>query len=227
MILGSEGIDNLKDSFVILAGAGAVGGYVLEALVRGGVGRIRVIDGDTVDISNINRQILASYDSVGKSKITVAEERARSINPDIIFEGIHKLITENDLPELLEGNPDLIIDAIDTVEHKSALLKYAAENGIKTFSSMGAALRTDPMAIRISPLKSTKVCPLAASVRSRLRDYDVSNITCVYSEEKVTIKPTERNEYGKSTLGSLPTIPGIFGLILANQAILYLSKKNL
>ncbi len=226
LLLGSEGVKNLRDSFVIVAGAGAVGGYVIEALVRAGVGRIRVIDGDEVEESNLNRQILATHNTIGMSKAEVAKERALSINPNIIFESVHEFITSEKLSELISNNPDVVVDAIDTIEHKTALLAFTAENGIKTFSSMGAALRLDAQAIKIAPLKKTKVCPLASSVRSRLRDYDASNITCVYSDEEVKIKPTERNEFGKSTLGVIPTIPGIFGLTLANETIKYLVEKQ-
>lgn len=225
LLLGEDGMRKLKDSTVVLAGAGAVGGYVLEGLVRAGVGHIRVVDGDVFSASNMNRQILATMDTIGRNKSDVAVERARSINPDIDIEAINMLVSEETIPMILEDVPDVLADAIDTIGHKVALLRYAAENDIVTFSSMGAALHMDTLALRVDTLKRTKVCPLAASVRSRLRDVDTSRITCVYSEEKPLVKPEARDEHGKSILGSLPTVPAVFGMTLANQIILHLIQK--
>ena len=225
LLLGEDGMRKLKDSTVVLAGAGAVGGYVLEGLVRAGVGHIRVVDGDVFSASNMNRQILATTDTIGRNKSDVAVERARSINPDIDIEAINMLVSEETIPTILEDVPDVLADAIDTIGHKVALLRYAAENDIVTFSSMGAALHMDTLALRVDTLKRTKVCPLAASVRSRLRDVDTSRITCVYSEEKPLVKPEARDEHGKSILGSLPTVPAVFGMTLANQIILHLIQK--
>ena len=225
LLLGEDGMRKLKDSTVVLAGVGAVGGYVLEGLVRAGVGHIRVVDGDVFSASNMNRQILATMDTIGRNKADVAVERARSINPDIDIEAINMLVSEETIPMILEDVPDVLADAIDTIGHKVALLRYAAENDIVTFSSMGAALHMDTLALRVDTLKRTKVCPLAASVRSRLRDVDTSRITCVYSEEKPLVKPEARDEHGKSILGSLPTVPAVFGMTLANQIILHLIQK--
>ena len=225
LLLGEEGMRKLKDSTVVLAGAGAVGGYVLEGLVRAGVGHIRVVDGDVFSASNMNRQILATVDTIGRNKADVAVERARSINPDIDIEAVNILVSEETIPMILKDLPDVLADAIDTIGHKVALLRYAAENDIVTFSSMGAALHMDTLALRVDTLKRTKVCPLAASVRSRLRDVDTSNITCVYSEERPLVKPEARDEHGKSILGSLPTVPAVFGMTLANQIILHLIQE--
>ena len=225
LLLGEEGVDRLRDSTVVLAGAGAVGGYVLEGLVRAGVGHIRIVDADVFSASNMNRQILATMDTIGRNKADVAVERARSINPDIDIVAINSMVSEETIPIILKDVPDVIADAIDTISHKVALLRYAAEHNIVTFSSMGAALHMDATSIRVDTLKRTKVCPLAQSVRSRLRDLDTSMITCVYSEEKPMIKPDSRDDHGKSILGSLPTIPALFGMTLANQIILYLAQR--
>jgi tRNA A37 threonylcarbamoyladenosine dehydratase len=222
LLIGEEGIARLRDSFAVVCGVGAVGGYALEGLVRAGVGRIRIVDADVFNESNLNRQILATVDTIGRKKAEVAAERARSINPDIQIETMCQLVSSDTIPDILSGNPDIVIDAIDTVEHKCALLRATAEMGLRTFSSMGAALHFETESIHVTPLKKTKVCPLAASVRSRLRDVDTSNITCVYSEEKLEIRPDQRDEHGKSILGSLPTVPAVFGMTLANEAIRYL-----
>lgn len=226
LILGDEGVRRIRDSFVIVAGAGAVGGFAIEALVRAGVGRIRVIDDHKVDESNLNRQILATRDTIGMRKIDVARDRALSINPDIIFESTDELISAKSVNRLLGGNPDVIVDAIDTVANKIFLLRYAAENDIRTFSSMGASLRTDVTKIRMNTLKRTRACPLASACRAGLKDLSTTNITCIYSEEPISIKPTERDEHLKSRLGSMPTIPAIFGMTVANEAILYLASDE-
>ena len=222
LLIGEEGVRVLKDSFVVLTGLGAVGGYVLEGVVRAGVGHIRAVDSDVFSESNLNRQILATKDTVGRPKADVAVERARSINPEIDIEVTRTMVSKETVPDILSGNPNVLADAIDTVEHKTALLRYAAENNIRTFSSMGAALHFETSSIKVATLKKTNTCPLAASVRSRLKDLDTSCITCVYSQEPVLIKPSERDDHGKSILGSLPTVPAVFGMTLANEIIRYL-----
>ena len=226
LLIGEDGVRVLKDSFVVIAGVGAVGGYVLEGLVRAGVGHIRVVDGDVFSESNLNRQILATKDTVGRPKAEVAAERALSINPEIDIETMSCLVSSDTVPDILSGSPDVLADAIDTVEHKVSLLRYAAENGIRTFSSMGAALHFETDSIKVATLKRTNTCPLASSVRTRLKDLDTSMITCIYSEEPVLVKPSERDDHGKSILGSLPTVPAVFGMTLANEIIRYLLTKE-
>ena len=231
LILGEEGLRRLKDAHVVLAGAGAVGGYALEGLVRAGVGHIRVVDADVFSESNLNRQILATVDTIGRPKSEVACERARSINPDVDIEGLPLLVSEDTIPEILEGC-EILVDAIDTVRHKTALIRAAVDMGIPVYSSMGAALHTDPLAVRIDTLRKTSVCPVidtlrktsvcpvASAVRKALRDVDTSDVTCVYSVEPPVTVPTERDGHGKSVLGSLPTIPAVFGMTLANCAVM-------
>ena len=197
LLIGEEGVRILKDSFVVLTGLGAVGGYVLEGLVRAGIGHIRVVDSDIFSESNLNRQILATKDTIGRPKAEVAAERARSINPDIDIEVMRCMVSEDTVPDILSGSPDVLADAIDTVEHKVSLLRFAAGNDIRTFSSMGAALHFETSSIKVATLKKTNTCPLAASVRSRLKDLDTGCITCVYSQEPVLINPSERDDRGK------------------------------
>ncbi len=222
LLIGEEGTERLKGTFAVVCGVGAVGGYALEGLVRAGVGHIRIVDADVFSESNLNRQILSTADTIGRRKAEVAAERARSINPDIEVETMCQIVSADTIPDILSGGPDIVMDCIDTIEHKSALLRAAAERGLRTFSSMGAALHFDTQSVRVATLRKTKVCPLAAAVRSRLRDVDTSMVTCVYSEEQIGIKPEERDEHGKSVLGSLPTVPAVFGMTLANEAIRYI-----
>ena len=219
LLVGEEGIRRLSEASVILAGVGAVGGYALEGLVRAGIGRIRVVDADTFSGSNLNRQILATVDTVGRPKADVACERARSINPDIEIEPMRVLVDDTTVDDILSGDYDILVDAIDTVRCKISLLRKASEIGIPTFSSMGAALHLDTQRVRVAPLRKTSVCPLAGAVRKGLRDVDTSDITCVFSDEPPVSVPTERDEHGKSVLGSLPTVPAVFGMTLANLTI--------
>ncbi len=226
ILIGEDGVNALGDAYVVLAGVGAVGGYALEGLVRAGVGHIKVIDADVFNGSNLNRQILATVDTIGRPKAEVAIERARSINPDIDITAERMFVSEETIPTFMERRPDVLVDAIDTIQHKVSLLRYAAMNDIVTFSSMGAALHMDAGKIRIANVMDTKVCPLAARIRHELRDLDTKNITSVYSEEKPIHVEMDRDEHGKSVLGSLSTIPAIFGMTLANEAIRYILRPK-
>ena len=226
ILLGEDGLKALKETSVILVGCGAVGGYALEGMVRAGIGRIRVVDHDVFAESNLNRQVLATHETIGKSKVEVACERAGLINPDIEIEGIDTLVSEETVPGILDGDFDILVDAIDTLRNKVALLRYASGKGIVTFSSMGAALHIDTQAVKVAPLMETSVCPLAASIRKSLRDCDTSRITAVYSLETPLVKPTERDDHGKSVLGSLPTVPAVFGMTLANEVIKHVISRN-
>ena len=226
ILVGKEGIERLGNASAVLCGCGAVGGYAFEGLVRAGFGRIRVVDKDVFSESNLNRQILATHETIGMKKTEAARRRALSINPGIEIETVDALVSEETVPGILDGDFDLLIDAIDTVRMKICLLRAACGSGIRTFSSMGAALHMDAGAVRIAPVMETRVCPIASRVRSSLRDCDASNITCVYSEEKPVKVPDSRDEFGKSVLGSMPTVPAIFGMTLANEAIRYILERR-
>lgn len=225
LIVGEEGLERLRNASAVVCGCGAVGGYALEGIVRAGFGRIRVVDGDVFQGSNLNRQILATTETVGRFKADVACERARSINPSVDIEGLRLLVNDGTVGEILDGDFDVLIDAIDTVRCKVSLLRAASEKGIVTFSSMGAALRDDPRMVHIAPLMESRVCPLAASVRKGMRGYDTSLMTCVYSEQPPIKVDGGRDEHGKSVLGSLPTLPAIFGMTLANEAIQHVLRR--
>ena len=224
LMIGEEGVEKLRGSSVIVCGCGAVGGYVIEGLVRAGVGKLRVVDGDVFSGSNLNRQILCTTDTVGRKKSEVACERARSINPDIDIEGMDLFVTRDTVPDILEGDWDVLVDAIDTISNKSELLREACSRGMTVFSSMGAARHFDATSIRIATLKKTSVCPMAARLRKDLRDVDTGNVTCVYSVETPVENPPGRDEHGKSIIGSMPTIPAIFGMTLANETVKYLLR---
>lgn len=226
ILIGEDGITKLRNSSAIVCGCGAVGGYALEGLVRAGVGKIRVVDGDEFSPSNLNRQILCTMDTIGRKKAEVACERAKSINPEIDIEGMCAFVDGKTVPYILGGDWDILVDCIDTIGNKAIILREANSEGMKIFSSMGAALHMDASSVRIGTLKKTSVCPMAARLRKELRDLDTSEMVCVYSTEICKTKPTERDGHGKSVLGSMPTIPAIFGMTLANEAVKYLLEKR-
>jgi tRNA A37 threonylcarbamoyladenosine dehydratase len=235
--LGEEKFNLLERSMVTIVGLGAVGGYAAEGLARAGVGKLRLIDFDTIQKSNINRQILALENNIGELKVEAAKQRIAQINPRCRVEALPLFAAEETLEEIFSPKPDILIDAIDSLNPKVQLLVGAHQREITTFSSMGAALRTDPGKIKTSDIMSSSHCPLAKTVRNRLRRRGVTEgIQCVYSTEKVTFeyKGPEETDKPASTyedrgrkrnmLGSLPTITGIFGLILANAALLELTE---
>lgn len=229
LLIGPEGLSRLHESHVAVIGLGAVGGYTVEALARAGIGHLRLVDSDVVHSSNINRQLYALESTIGLPKVEVARERVLQINPACQVEALRVFVDAETVDEVLAGPPDLVIDAIDAVAPKVELLASLASQGIPAICAMGAAMRTDPSAIRVGSLADTKHCPLAKQVRKRLRKRGVDlGITCVYSVEPANPRYTaESPEAGEvhqlstkpRALGSLPTMTGIFGLTCANVAL--------
>lgn len=238
ILLGKQGLEKLQTKSVTVVGLGAVGGYVTEGLVRAGVMNLRLVDFDTFEVSNLNRQILALECTLGRQKAEVARERVLAINSKCRVEAMLEFATADTLEKILSPAPDLLIDAIDSLNPKTDLLQEAFLQKIPTISSMGAALRTDPTLIQTADLFDTYNCPLAKHLRRRLRRRGVSKgIRCVYSSEKVDFEfdsppqlendnnsPGDSRGRSRNILGSLPTITGIFGLTIANEAIMTLSK---
>ena len=233
LMIGSDALKKLHNSYVVIVGLGAVGGYALEGLARAGVGKIKLVDFDQVGISNINRQLLATHSTIGKSKVTLAKNRVEDIFPGCNVEACEQFFHADTADELLANQPDLVIDAIDSLNPKVELLAACDRLNIPVISSMGAALRSDFSKIQFGKLKKTVNCPLARLVRKYLKKRKVSlNIPCVFSTEMVhektdqSILPKDQSEDNaydrgrkRQTLGSLPTITGIFGLLIANEAI--------
>ncbi len=240
-LLGDRSFQHLQSKSVTIVGLGAVGGYVVEGLVRAGILHLRLVDFDTIQLTNLNRQIIALETTIGQPKALAARDRALAINPGCKVEPMQLFAGDETLEQILSPKPDLLIDAIDSLNPKAQLLQGAYLKAIPTLSSMGAALRTDPTFIRSGDLFETKGCPLAKQLRKRLRKRGVgAGITCVYSTEPINfeykdpVKDAEEEIIGetpfsdrgrkRNVLGSLPTITGIFGLTIANLAILQLSQ---
>jgi len=226
-LLGEERFQLLSQSRITVVGVGAVGGYAVEGLARAGVGQLHLVDFDTVEPSNINRQIHALDSTVGQLKVEVATNRVLDINPACHVTSTPLFVAKENIPQLLAAETDLIIDAIDSLDSKVALLHQAWRQRLTILSAMGAALRQDPCLVRLADLLQTQKCPMARQVRKRLRRLGVGEgIRCVYSMEEVDfsaqqdIAAEDNGQTGKPRpLGSLPTVTGIFGLTLANEAI--------
>ncbi|HEX2972472.1 MAG TPA: tRNA threonylcarbamoyladenosine dehydratase [Tepidisphaeraceae bacterium] len=232
-MIGSAGLRRLMGAHVVVVGLGAVGSYATEGLARAGVGHLRLVDFDEIRLSNINRQLYALDSTVGRRKVEVAKERVKQINPACEVEALGCFVHAETMETVLAGRVDLIIDAIDSLSPKVELLAAVRKRQLPIVSSMGAALRTDPTSVRVGPLSEVHHCPLAAKIRKRLRKRDVPvDMTCVYSIEPVTHIPEEAIDREglhaeetldrgrkRRTLGSLPTLTGIFGLTAANTAI--------
>lgn len=223
-LLGEECMARLEGAHVLIAGVGAVGGWALEALVRSGLGHVRIVDFDVVMPSNINRQVVAVHSSIGMRKVEAASRRALDINPMLDIEAVECYIDDDNVDELVCGM-DLVLDCIDSVKSKVALVRSCQKSGTTLMSSMGAALRRDLGAVRVAPLSKTSGCPLARSVRRLVRKEGLrDDYLTVYSPEPVVFDYSRENEERedervKPTLGSMMTVTALFGLSLAHEAI--------
>lgn len=220
LLLGEKALEKLEKSRVAVFGVGGVGGYCVEALVRSGLGHIDIIDNDTVSLSNINRQIIATVDTVGRKKVEVAKERILSINPDIEVNTFDTFFLPENADEFDFKGYDYIIDAIDTVSAKIALVEKANEFNIPIISSMGAGNKLNPEMFEITDIYKTSVCPLARVLRGELKKRGIKKLKVVYSKEKA-LKPLKSDE--KTTKrqipGSISFVPSTVGLIIAGEVI--------
>ena len=183
LLLGAETMQRLRDACVLVVGVGGVGGYAAEMLVRSGIGHLVIIDSDLVGETNLNRQLLALRSTLGRSKCAVLQERLLDINPGLDIRVIEDYIHEDNVAALLDPIPaDVVIDAIDTLSPKIALIQYCLKRGLKLVSSMGAGAKLDATAIRIDDISKTRECPLAHALRKRLHRLGIhSGFTAVYS----------------------------------------------
>lgn len=220
-LIGEEGVEKLKSKKVIVIGIGGVGGYTCEALARTGVGQIDLVDSDVVSLSNINRQIIALHSTVGQKKVDAMKERINDINSDIVVNTYDMFVTENNLSTLNLTKYDYVVDAIDTVSSKIAIVELCDKENIKVISSMGAGNKLDPCAFKVSDIYKTAVCPLAKAVRVALKKKGIKKLKVVYSEETPRV-PTMEN--GKRVPASCAFIPSVAGLIVASEVIKDLIK---
>ncbi len=211
LLIGKDAVKKLQQSTVMVVGCGAVGSFATEALARSGVGHLILIDFDKVEESNINRQLFALDSTIGKTKVEIAKQRISDINPNIVVDIFNMFFDEN---TKLNVKPDFVIDAIDTVQSKIALYKWCSDNNIPFVSSMGAARKTDLSKIKIGKISKTTVCPLASKIRRTVRDLKMKDFPVVYSTETASPQINGGREFG-----SIITVTGIFGLMLADFVI--------
>lgn len=220
ILLGQEKINSLANKHVLIAGVGGVGGYVAEAIARAGIGTITIIDNDVVDITNVNRQLIANIDNVGKNKVEEFVTRIKSINPNVKLNALPVFIDAENIPDLLASKPDYVIDCIDTIESKLALIIYCIRNKIEIVSSMGAGNRIDVTKAKIADISKTQVCALARNIRLRLRKVGVNKgLKVVYSEEIPFAKPLANSSGGRPTNGTISYLPALFGIMLAGVVL--------
>lgn len=211
-LIGDDAMAKLAAARVLVFGVGGVGGYVCEALARAGVGRIDIVDKDVVDITNINRQIIATHATVGQPKVEVCKDRMLSINPELVVEARQCFYLPEKAEEFDFADYDYIVDAVDNVTAKIDIICRAKEAGTSVISSMGTGNKLDPTAFRVTDIEKTKVCPLARVVRKELRQRGVKGVKVLYSEE-------EPVNTGMRTPASISFVPSAAGLIIAGEVI--------
>ena len=216
-LIDIENLEKLKKSNIIIFGLGGVGSYVAEALARSGVGRMTVVDKDTVDITNINRQLYALHSTIGKAKADVAKERILDINPDCQVTPIVKMYLPENADEFNLADYDYIVDAIDNVTAKIDLAIKSQELGIPMVASMGTGNKLDPTAFKITDIYKTDTCPLCRVMRKELKARGVKKLKVLYSTE------IPKND-GERTPASISFVPSVAGLIIAGEVIKDLIK---
>ena len=223
LLLGEEALHKLRSARVALFGIGGVGSFAAEALARGGVGHITLVDGDTVSITNINRQLIALHSTVGKEKTAVMAERIADISPETEVETYPVVYGEENRDLLDFSTYDYVIDAIDTVTSKLILIEEAKKAGVPVISCMGTGNKFHPERFEVTDISKTSVCPLAKVMRKELKVRGIKNVKVVYSKEEPQ-KPAESPETGKRQIpGSLSFVPPVAGLLLAGEVIRHIA----
>lgn len=223
LLLGEEKMSRLRDANVLVAGMGGVGSMAAEMICRSGVGNMSIVDADTIQPGNINRQIPALHSTLGREKAMVMGERLKDINPGLNLKVISEFVKEERIPEILMDPYDYVVDAIDTLSPKIYLIYHARKRGLKLASSMGSGGKMDPSQVRVADFADTYNCRLAYVLRKKLRKLDVyGGFKVVFSTEQVPkemIVPVEGEPNKKSTVGTSSFIPAIFGCTLASIVI--------
>lgn len=224
LLLGKSSIEKLAQSRVAVFGIGGVGGYVVEALVRSGLGFIDLVDNDTVALTNLNRQIIATHKTVGKYKTDVAEERILEINPNVKVKKHNIFFTPETYQEFDFSEYDYVVDAIDTVSGKLKLIEICKQNNVPIICAMGAGNKLDPTKFEVADISKTTVCPLAKVIRQELKKRKIKKVKVVFSKE-IPIKPelnadvANENVYKKNIPGSSAFVPPVVGLIIAGEVV--------
>ncbi len=231
LLIKEEGIERLQSANILIVGLGGVGSFAAEFLVRSGIGNLTIVDGDTVDITNINRQLPALNSTIGKNKTDVVAERILDINPKINLKKINEFLEPERMEELLTQEKfDYVLDCIDSLSPKLALIITCKRKKIKLVSAMGAGGKTDPSKVMVRDISKTNNCFLAKQIRKKLKKEQIhKGFRCIFSTEiqdENSLKMTDGSNYKKSFYGTISYMPAIFGLYAAAEVIRFLLKKE-
>jgi hesA/moeB/thiF family protein len=231
LLVKEEGIGRLKSANILIVGLGGVGSFAAEFLVRSGIGNLTIVDGDTVDTTNINRQLPALNSTIGKNKTDVVAERILDINPGLNLKKINEFLEPERMEEILTQEKfDYVLDCIDSLSPKLALIITCKRKKIKLVSAMGAGGKTDPSKVMVRDISKTNNCFLAKQIRKKLKKEQIhKGFRCVFSTEiqdENSLKMTDGSNYKKSFYGTISYMPAIFGLYAAAEVIKFLLKKE-
>lgn len=231
LLVKEEGIEKLQSANILIVGLGGVGSFAAEFLVRSGIGNLTIVDGDTVDITNINRQLPALNSTIGKNKTDVVAERILDINPEINLKKINEFLEPERMEEILTQEKfDYVLDCIDSLSPKLALIITCKRKKIKLVSAMGAGGKIDPSKVMVRDISKTNNCFLAKQIRKKLKKEQIhKGFRCVFSTEiqdENSLKMTDGSNYKKSFYGTISYMPAIFGLYAAAEVIRFLLKKE-
>ena len=225
-LIGKENLKKLSSSKVALFGVGGVGGFAIEALVRSGVGEVAIFDGDKVDITNLNRQIIATSATVGLDKVEVVKDRLLSINKNLKIQTKKIFYLPENADEIGLSGYDYIIDAVDTVSAKIEIISRAKALNIPVISCMGTGGKLEIEGLKVSDISKTQGCPLARVMRRELKKRNIENVKVVYSAESVKNQEQKLTENGKAVPSSMIFVPAVAGLYLAREVVLDLINKS-
>ncbi len=223
LLIKKEGIKKLQNSTVLVVGLGGVGSFAVEFLVRAGIGNITIVDGDTIDITNINRQLPATTSTIGKDKTDIVAKRLLDINPKLNLTVIHTFLSPNDAFEIVDKKYDYVLDCIDSIQPKIQLLIAAKRKKVKIISAMGAGGKSDPSKIMVRDISKTRDCTLARVIKKELKKHKIhKGIRCVFSTEiqdKDSVYITDGSNFKRSFYGTISYMPALFGLYAAAEVI--------
>jgi tRNA threonylcarbamoyladenosine dehydratase len=229
LLFKKEGLEKLKQSHVMVVGLGGVGSFAAEFLARAGVGKMTIVDGDVVDITNINRQLPALHSTVGQPKVTIVGDRLMDINPELELIRVQEFLSPDRAYELVTPEYDYVLDCIDSITPKLNLIISARRQKVKIISNMGAGGKYEAGKVKVTDISKTEYCPLAKTVRKRLRKEGVQKgVKVVFSTEapdESSLKLTDGNNFKKSFFGTNSWIPAVFGLHSAETVVKHLLKK--
>ena len=229
LLFKEEGLDRLEQSNVLVVGLGGVGSFAAEFLVRAGVGKLTIVDGDTVDVTNINRQLPALHSTIGQSKVTIVGDRLMDINPELKLVRVPEFLSPERAFEIVSNEFDYVLDCIDSITPKLNLIIAAKRKRVKIISSMGAGGKMEAAKVKVSCISNATNCLLAKTIRKRLKEHKIDKLKVVFSSEiqdETSLKMTDGTNYKRSFYGTNSYMPGLFGLYAAETVIRFLIKDN-